>query len=168
MAARCISSRECSRVSTASTEAKASLRDGGVGAGAAAISRPTRKQQRRGDRVVIVDDSAACREVFRELLERRGYDVAGEAASAASATDLIDRLRPAAVLLDVHLPDGNGFELAAYLSRRHPDLAILLTSIDFRENFYALADVSGARGFVPKTQLAQVQFGLFWSARARA
>lgn len=132
------------------------------------VSASTRDIRPRGARVVIVDDSLACRGVIRELLARRGYDIVGEAGCAAAAIELIDRLSPDAVLLDVHLPDGNGFELAAYLSRRHPDLAILLTSIDFRENFYALADVSGARGFVPKTQLAQVQFGLFWSARARA
>jgi two-component system, chemotaxis family, chemotaxis protein CheY len=115
--------------------------------------------------VVIVDDSSACRRVIRELLERRGYQVTGEAGCAAAAVDLVGRLSPDAVLLDVHLPDASGFDLAAQLREQHPGLAILLTSIDFQSNFYALADVSGARGFVPKHQLAQVQFDLFWSNR---
>ena len=135
--------------------------DGGVDVAQPGVSRRTRGP--RKDRVVIVDDSPACRGVIRELLERRGYDVAGEAGCAAGAVELVKRLSPDAVLLDVHLPDGNGFELAAQLREQRPGLAILLTSIDFDSGFYALADVSGARGFVPKSQLAHVQFDLFWS-----
>lgn len=119
-------------------------------------------------RVVIIDDSTLCRTVIRELLEHRGYDIAGEAGSVATAIDLVERLSPDAVLLDIHLPDGNGFEVAAYLRAHHPNVAVLLTSIDFQSSFYALADVSGARGFVPKSQLGDVQFELFWSNRAQA
>lgn len=126
----------------------------------------TRKpnQLPRDERVLIIDDSPTCRAVIRELLEWRGYRVAGEAASAAAGIELVERLSPEAVLLDVHLPDGNGFEVAAHLRDHHPRLAVLLTSIDFQSRFYALASLSGARGFVPKNQLAEVQFELFWSA----
>ena len=138
--------------------------DGTADAAQALLPPPrTSDLRRRDDRVVIIDDSRMCRAVFRDLLERRGYRVAGEAGCAAAAADLVERVSPDAVLLDVHLPDGNGFELAAQLREQHPDLAILLTSIDFQSNFYALADVSGARGFVPKAQLAHVEFELFWS-----
>lgn len=114
--------------------------------------------------VLIVDDTPVCRCVVRELLERRGYGIAGEAGSAAMALDFVERLAPEAALLDVHLPDENGFELAARLTGSHPNLAVLLTSADVERRFYALADLSGARGFVPKDQLAQVELATFWPA----
>jgi DNA-binding NarL/FixJ family response regulator len=99
---------------------------------------------------------------MRELLERRGYTVAGEADHGAIVCDLVDRLEPDAVLLDVRLPDDNGFDLAARLTRARPELAVLLTSVDFDHGFYARAHVSGARGFVPKAQLAQAELAMYW------
>jgi CheY-like chemotaxis protein len=111
---------------------------------------------------VIVDDAPSCRRVMRELLERRGYRVAGEAGCVASALDLVARLEPDAALLDVHLRDENGFELAALLNVRHPKIAVLLTSVDFGSSFFARAEASGARGFVPKDRLAEVEFTIFW------
>jgi two-component system invasion response regulator UvrY len=112
--------------------------------------------------VLIVDDVAVCRLAERELLERRGYAIVGEADCASTAVALVERLTPDAVLLDVHLPDENGFALAARLTREHPGLAVLLTSVAFEGQFYALADACGARGFVPKSQLAQVELDRFW------
>jgi DNA-binding NarL/FixJ family response regulator len=113
-------------------------------------------------RVVIVDDAPVCRAAIRELLEHRGFQVAGEAGGAAAAIELVDQLSPDAILLDVHLPDGDGFGLAAQLSERHPELAILLTSADSQDTFHALAEQSGARGFVPKHRLTHAQFERFW------
>jgi DNA-binding NarL/FixJ family response regulator len=101
------------------------------------------------------------------LLARRGYEVAGEAESMAAALCLAETAQPDAALLDVRLPDGNGFELAARLARSYPQLAVLLTSTQFDYNFYARADASGARGFVPKSQLAQIEFEAFWPRDSR-
>jgi DNA-binding NarL/FixJ family response regulator len=112
--------------------------------------------------VVIVDDATSCRRAVRGLLERRGYCVVGEADCVARAIGLVERLSPDAVLLDVHLPDGNGFALAARLGQSHPEVAVLLTSADFESSFYVRADVSGARGFVPKGQLAEAELAMFW------
>ena len=81
-------------------------------------------------RVLIVDDSAAFRSAVRALLTRRGYLVVGEADTAARAVEAAERLAPDAVLLDVHLPDGSGFELSAALTDADPDLAVLLTSTE--------------------------------------
>lgn len=120
------------------------------------------ERARSSVRVVVVDDAPAFRRVICELLRRRGYEVVGQAASAAEATEMVERLAPDAVLIDVNLPDVNGFALAARLTEAHPALAVLLTSLDFDRNFYALADVSGARGFVPKADLAGVEFTIFW------
>jgi PleD family two-component response regulator len=59
-------------------------------------------------RVLIVDDAPVFRQVARELLERRGYTVVGEAGSAASAVDAVEWLAPDAVLLDVGCPIAAG------------------------------------------------------------
>lgn len=117
---------------------------------------------RRDVRVLIVDDAQCCRRVMCELLERRGYLVAGEAEGVAAALRLAESVDADAALLDIHLPDGNGFELAAELMRSRPKIAVLMTSGEFDDRFYALADASGARGFVPKSQLAQVELARYW------
>src|SRR5881628_2798069 len=114
-------------------------------------------------RVVIVDDSLCFRRAARTLLERRGYEVVGEGESADAAHRLADRLKPAAMLVDVGLPDGTGFGVAAHLSRRCPGLAILLTSVEDYGSCYALADECGARGFVLKSQLARCDLTRLWS-----
>jgi DNA-binding NarL/FixJ family response regulator len=112
--------------------------------------------------VLIVDDASSFRAVMRQLLERRGYAVAGEADCGATASDLVEQLEPDGVLIDVDLPDENGFELAARLTGARPGLAVLLTSVQFDHSFYGQAQLSGARGFVPKTQLAQVELAMYW------
>ncbi len=66
------------------------------------------------------------------------------------------------MLLDINLPDGNGFDLTARIREVSPEAAVLLTSSDFDDRFYAMAEAHGARGYVPKGQLAHVEFGSFW------
>ncbi len=111
---------------------------------------------------MIVDDAPAFRRVARELLERRGYAVVGEADSAAGALDLFDELVPDAVLLDVRLPDGTGFQVSALLTVREDAPAVLLVSADEDLRSYALVDQSGARGLVAKAQLAAIDLSTFW------
>ena len=68
-------------------------------------------------RVLIVDDHASFRWLARLLLVVAGFDVIGEAADAGGARELVERLHPDAVLLDVMLPDGSGVEVARELKR---------------------------------------------------
>lgn len=99
-----------------------------------------------------------------ELLERRGYQVAGEAEGFAAALRMAEDIQADAALVDIRLADGDGFDLAARLTRSQPKIAVLMTSGEFDDRFYSLADASGARGFVPKSQLAQVELERFWPA----
>jgi len=114
-------------------------------------------------RVLLLDDSAAFRSAARALLRRRGYCLAAEADCAASAVGLAARISLDAVLLDIRLPDLNGFALAAQLIATYPPLAVLMMSASFDAEFYRLAEACGARGFVPKHQLAQVDLAQFFS-----
>jgi two-component system response regulator DesR len=80
---------------------------------------------------------------------------------------LAEAVQPDAALVDVHLPDGDGFDLTARLTQSYPWMAVLLTSSEFNHDFYARADASGARGFVPKPHLAQIEFEEFWPRNHR-
>ncbi len=77
-------------------------------------------------RVLIVDDHDAFRVAARALLEAEGFDVVGEAADGASALTAIAELRPDVVLLDIQLPDFDGFAVAEQLPADGP--AVVLTS----------------------------------------
>jgi DNA-binding NarL/FixJ family response regulator len=116
-------------------------------------------------RVLIVDDQPSFRRLARELLERRGYSVVGEADSAAAAVDAAERLAPDAVLLDVRLGDGNGFEVSDALTRASPAHAVLLVSNNDYCDCHRVKD-SGARGFVLKSRLAATDLAEFWPTPA--
>jgi len=104
--------------------------------------------------VLIVDDHASFRTSARRLLEDAGYDVVGEAPDGASALAAARELRPEIVLLDVQLPDLDGFEIASRLTRDPEPPAVVLTSIHDRSDFAGLIARSGARGFLPKADLS--------------
>lgn len=113
-------------------------------------------------RVLIVDDSPPFRRAARELLQRRGYLVVGEASSAAAARVAVERFVPDALLVDVGLPDGCGFELAAGLTCAQPNLAVLLMSANDPPAGKERLRASGARGFVLKSCLAAAPLERFW------
>ena len=86
----------------------------------------------------------------------------GEAGNAAAAIDAAEQLAPDAVLLDVHLPDGCGFEVSAVLTGARPELAVLLTSAGDSPPTDRRVEACGARGFVPKSCLAATPLEYFW------
>ena len=115
-------------------------------------------------RVLIVDDQPSFRGMARRVLEWRGYVVAGEADSAASAIAAAQRLAPDAVLLDVCLGEASGFDVACTLTQARPGLAVvLISSIDYRQCEALLRDC-GARGFVLKSDLACADLAAYWPA----
>jgi DNA-binding NarL/FixJ family response regulator len=114
-------------------------------------------------RVLIVDDHPGFRRVARELLEARGYAVAGEAGCAVEAVEAAERLEPDAVLLDVRLGDESGHEVARALTRLDPAPAVLLVSATDHADAEEHARACGARGFLLKWQLAVTDLARYWS-----
>lgn len=107
-----------------------------------------------GTTVLIVDDHSDFRAWARVMLEEGGYTVVSEAADGGSVVEVASRLRPEVVLLDVQLPDIDGFEVARRLSRERWSPAIVLTSTrDASDYGDRLAD-SRVRGFLAKHELS--------------
>jgi DNA-binding NarL/FixJ family response regulator len=104
--------------------------------------------------VLIVDDHPSFRQTARALLEAEGFEVVGEAADGASAVAEAKRLKPDLMLLDVQLPDMDGFAVAEQLCGNGWSPAVVLTSSRDLSDFGSLVATCGARGFVPKGELS--------------
>ena len=102
--------------------------------------------------VVIVDDHAAFRSAARTLLDAAGFEVVGEAADGRSAVETVGWLRPDIVLLDVQLPDVDGFAVAELLPADGP--LIVLTSSRAASSFRRRLAANPALKFVAKSDLS--------------
>jgi DNA-binding NarL/FixJ family response regulator len=104
--------------------------------------------------VLIVDDHPSFRATARALLETEGFRVVGEAADGAEALAKAVELHPDVVLLDVQLPDVDGFEVSAQLRANGDSPAVVLVSSRDAGDYGDLIPASGASGFVPKGELS--------------
>lgn len=102
--------------------------------------------------LLIVDDHPGFRDCARSLLEADGFRVIGQASTGEAGIREAESLRPDLVLVDVGLPDMDGFEVARRLARRGgPE--VVLTSSRARGDFASLIAASTASGFVSKQDL---------------
>jgi DNA-binding NarL/FixJ family response regulator len=104
--------------------------------------------------VLIVDDHATFRASARLLLEAEGFEVIGEAADGGSAIEQTTSLAPDLVLLDVQLPDIDGFEVASRVTQADDAPAVILVSSRDGGDFGTMVKACGARGFVAKADLS--------------
>ena len=104
--------------------------------------------------VLIVDDHPSFRATARVLLEAEGFEVVGEAEDGLSALERARELHPEVVLLDVQLPDLDGFEVASRLTGNGgPAPRVVLVSSRDRADYGAKIEESGATGFIAKAEL---------------
>jgi DNA-binding NarL/FixJ family response regulator len=104
--------------------------------------------------VLIVDDHPSFRASARMLLEAEGFEVVGEAADGLTAIEAVHDLQPQMVLLDVQLPDIDGFEVAARLTANGSAPAVVLTSSRDVGDLGPLGESAQVRGFIPKSELS--------------
>jgi len=104
--------------------------------------------------VLIVDDHPTFRATAHALLEAEGFEVVGEAEDGESALEAAARLHPDVVLLDVQLPDIDGFQVAQRLTANGSRARVVLVSSRDGSDFGPLVEQSGAAGFIPKAELS--------------
>jgi DNA-binding NarL/FixJ family response regulator len=107
-----------------------------------------------GQRVLVVDDDLEFGTAASLLLVASGYDVVGQPGTAADGLSAALALRPDVVLLDISLPDGNGFDVAKQLTELESPAALIMISSRESSGFTAAACESGALGFVPKSKFS--------------
>ena len=104
--------------------------------------------------LLIVDDSAAFRAAARALLEAQAWTVVGEAPDGAAALRAVAELEPQVVLLDVVLPDANGFDVAETIAGLPRPPRIVMCSTHGPQTFGRRLADSPAAGFLPKSELS--------------
>ena len=103
--------------------------------------------------ILVVDDDASVRGLVVRILRSWGHAEIGEAGSVAEALELADARRPGTVLVDVGLPDGDGFSLTRQLRARPWAMRVVVFSSDADPANSAAAERAGAIGFFPKDEL---------------
>jgi len=102
-------------------------------------------------KVLIVDDHAGFRASARRMLEADGFEVVAEAGSGAEALQAAEAWKPELVLLDVYLPDIQGFEVAERLQVNGSAPAVVLTSSHDASDLGPMVERSN---FIPKSELS--------------
>lgn len=114
--------------------------------------------------VFVVDDRAAFRRAARALIEATsGFTPVGDAGSGTEALRRADQLRPDLVLMDVYMPEMDGFEAARRLTEAHPECVVVLISIEEVEDLPALVAQSGAAAMVRKQDLNPSLLRRLWT-----
>lgn len=102
-------------------------------------------------RILLADDHALFRDGVAALLKSRGYEVVGEAADGVEAVELVRRLVPDLVLMDIRMPRLDGLAATRILTaERVPTRVVMLTVSDDQENLFE-AIKSGAAGYILKS-----------------
>jgi len=105
--------------------------------------------------VLIVDDNDIFRSSARAVVEAAGYDVIGEAGDVAGAVAQVHALHPDVILLDIQLPDGDGFTLADRLATEEQAPTVILISSRERADYGSRVDEAPAAGFISKLDLSR-------------
>ena len=103
-------------------------------------------------RVLIADDHALVRAGIRALVEKiDGVVVVGEAGKGSEALDLVRQLKPNLMLLDITMPDGGGFEVLDQLTKKYPEIKVIVLTVHEAGEYAIRALREGAAGFLPKS-----------------
>jgi two-component system, NarL family, invasion response regulator UvrY len=116
--------------------------------------------------VLVVDDQAPFRIAARAVLRRLDeFELAGEASSGPEAIEMVDRLEPELVLMDINMPQMNGIEATRQIVAAHPETVVILCSTYDVRDVPSEAGSSGAAGYLHKEQLGADLLRRVWEQR---
>lgn len=107
-------------------------------------------------KVLIVDDAAFIRVQLKQLLEKNGFEVVGEAENGKAALTKIQELKPDIVTLDITMPEMDGIECMAEISKMEYKPTVIMVSAMGQERFVQKAIINGANGFIVKPYKPEV------------
>lgn len=105
-------------------------------------------------RILLVDDHPPFVSAASSLLVAAGWDVVGWAGDGAAALAAVEQLRPEVVLLDVQLPDLDGFDVARALAALDDPPSVVLVSVRAASDYGEAVGRSGVRGFIEKSSFS--------------
>ena len=107
-------------------------------------------------KVLLADDHAIVREGVRLILAKESdIEVVGEAQDGAQALEMVERLKPAVVVMDISMPGMGGIEATQQTKARHPDINILALTMHEDESYVFKLLHAGASGYVLKRAAAR-------------
>lgn len=102
-------------------------------------------------RLLLVDDHEVVRSGLRMLLDNEAdLVIVGEASNGGQALELVEKLNPDVVIMDITLPDISGIEATRRIKEKHPDVAIVALTIHEDQQYFFEMLQAGASGYVPK------------------
>jgi DNA-binding NarL/FixJ family response regulator len=120
-------------------------------------------------RIVLADDHALFRDGVSSLLQAWGHDVVGRASNGAEAVELVLRLEPDLVLMDVRMPGKSGVQATREIAAVRPETPIVMLTVSEDEDDLFAAIQSGARGYLLKDlEAAQLRAMIDTVARGEA
>lgn len=102
-------------------------------------------------KVLIVDDHAVVRHGLKSAIESVGYEVVAEAGSINEAQAFMAQTNPDAIIVDVNLPDGSGFDLVAWARKVSPTMAIVVLTLNDGQDYVRAAKSAGANAYIVKS-----------------
>ena len=101
-------------------------------------------------RVLLCEDHAMVRAGLRMVLQEAGVDVIGEAGTGREGVELVRARRPDVVLMDLSMPDMDGYQATAEIVREFPEVRVLIVTMHADEAYVTRALQCGAHGYIPK------------------
>lgn len=110
-------------------------------------------------RILLADDHALVRQGIKELLtSQTEFEIVGEAATGTEALESALETRPDLVLLDIHMPDGDGLWATTEITRELPSTRVLILTVSTEDEHLKETLRRGAAGYLLKSSAADTLF----------